>query len=103
MTSNIIETHLPINYFDSKALKILYNIQIFAKMLKKISNNLNYFDNHSIYQKTQKLVFIYQEIDVKTAISFITDLAQFSQISFQKFSNLLNFALCINQDRFFKV
>ena len=80
-----------------------WNIQIFAKMLKKFSNNSNYFHNYSIYQKTQKLVFIYQKIDVKTAMGFINNLAQFSPISFQKFSYLLNFALCINQDRFFKV
>ena len=78
-------------------------IQIFAKMLRKFSNNSNYLDNYSIYRKTQKLVFSFYKIDVKTAMSFSNNLAQFSQISFQKFSHFSNSALCINQDRFSKV
>ena len=90
------------NYFP--CIYIIFPlIQTFVKMLEKISNNSNYLENYSTYQKTKKLVFLYQKIDVKTAMNFITNLAQFSQISFQKFSHLLNFALCINQDRFFKV
>ena len=72
-------------------------------MLRKFSNNSSYLDNYSIYQKNHKLVFIYQEIDVKNAMSFINNLAQFSQIYFKKISHFLNFAHCINQDRFFKV
>ena len=62
-----------------------------------ISNTIQFM------KKKQEFGFLFQEIDVKTAMSFIDNLAQFSQISFAKNFHFSNFALCFNQDRFFKV
>ena len=64
-------------------------------MLKKLSNISNYLDKYSIYRKNQKYVFIHWEIDMETAMSFITNLDQFSHISFEKCSHFSNFVLSV--------